>query len=303
MENNYDFWAKERLCEDAFLRGGPFYLVTSENLDWILFETEEDFKGGTNAIAVSVSGLRIRILNDVLMNNHLHLVIEGVSEDVDIFIERLKKRVRRLLPDKSKKLIKWDIRKDQITDLTYLRNSIIYVARNPYVARRDSTPTGYRWGGSHLLFNDNVRDYAVGLTYPELKYKEKRKVCRSHEIILPDSYRYHEGMILRSSFIDYHRAEEFFVSANQYFQWLSRRKESDVNIARWIGESILLPNEDVILIVLSWYNVKSVASLSLSQRLEAAPRMKADLNSNNKQISQVLKLPLKQVDELFPSAK
>lgn len=41
----------------------------------------------------------------------------------------------------------------------------------------------------------------------------------------------------------------------------------------------------------------------LRQRLEAAPRMKADLNSNNKQIAQVLKLPLKQIDELFPSAK
>ncbi len=58
MENKkYDYWAKERFCEDAFLRGGSFYLVTSENLDWLLFETDDDFKRGTNIIAVSIKGL------------------------------------------------------------------------------------------------------------------------------------------------------------------------------------------------------------------------------------------------------
>lgn len=304
MENNkYDYWTRERLCEEAFLSGGPFFLVTSENLNWLLFETVEDFKSGTNIIAVSIKDLRVRILNEVLMNNHLHLVLEGVSEDVDIFIKRVKQKIRRFLLQKGKDLNQWNVRKDQITDLTHLRNVIIYVARNPYVARRDSTPTGYRWGSSHLLFNDNICDYAPGIPYADISYDEKRMVCRSHDINLPESYRYHGGMILRTSFVDYHRAEEFFASGNQYFQWLSRRKESDITIARWIGESILLPNEDVFRIVSDWYNVKAITSLSIQQRLEAAPRMKADLNSNNKQIAQVLKLPLKQIDELFPSAK
>ena len=304
MENKkYDYWAKERFCEDAFLRGGSFYLVTSENLDWLLFETDDDFKRGTNIIAVSIKGLNVRILNEVLMNNHLHLVLEGISEDVDIFIERLKKRVRRFLHQKGKDLKLWNIRKDQITDLTHLRNVIVYIARNPYVARRDSTPTGYRWGSSHLLFNNNICDYAEGIPYEELSYNDKRKVCRSHDIDLPNGYRYYNGMILRASFVDFRRAETFFGSANKYFQWLSRRKESDITIARWIGESILLPNEDVFRIVSDWYGVTSITSLLPDQRIEAASRMKADLNSNNKQIAQVLKLPLKQIEELFPSAK
>ena len=45
MENNkYDYWTRERLCEEALLRGGPFFLVTSENLNWLLFESVEDFQ-------------------------------------------------------------------------------------------------------------------------------------------------------------------------------------------------------------------------------------------------------------------
>ena len=120
---------------------------------------------------------------------------------------------------------------------------------------------------------------------------------------IPEHWRCHNGMILRSSFMDYQRTQQFFLSANQYFQWLSRRKESDIEIAKWIGESILLPNEDVLRIVSNWYKVKSVTALDLEQRLEAARKMKTELWSNNKQIAQVLRLPLTQIDLLFPVAR
>ena len=308
MESSNNFWEKERLFEEAFYRGGPFFMVSSEDLPWLLFETEEDFKEGTNMVATSLRYLRLRLLNDVQMNNHLHFVLEGALQEVVIFVERLKKRMRRYLLQKGKELKQWDIQIKQIKTLTYLRYAILYVARNPYMARRDATPTGYRWGSSHLLFNDNLKEYAPGRPYSELSYSEKRDVCRSHDVDLPANYRYYNGMILRSSFVDYHRAEDFFLSANQYFQWLSRRKESDVEIARWIGESILLPNEDVFRIVSDWYKVKAITTLTPNQRLEAAGRMKAELNSNNKQIahppgdcSRYLRYPERPCQDVRPS--
>ena len=69
---------------------------------------------------------------------------------------------------------------------------------------------------------------------------------------------------------------------------------------RW---AILLPNEDVFRIVSDWFKVKTVRLLTPAQRLEAARRMKAELMSNNKQIAQVLSLPIYQVDQFFPVAK
>ncbi len=302
MEANNDYWAQERQCEAVFCGGGPFYIVTSENLPWLLFETEEDFKEGTNIIALSLRHLPIRLLNDVQMNNHLHLVLEGPEQAVETFTVQLRKRMKRRLSKRGKDLNKWHIQANRIEDLQHLRYAILYVARNPYVARRDATPTGYRWGGSHLLFNANLPDYAQGKPFQELSYLERRNICHSHDMDIPEHWRCHNGMILRSSFMDYQRTQQFFLSANQYFQWLSRRKESDIEIAKWIGESILLPNEDVLRIVSNWYKVKSVTALDLEQRLEAARKMKTELWSNNKQIAQVLRLPLTQIDLLFPVA-
>ena len=51
-----------------------------------------------------------------------------------------------------------------------------------------------------------------------------------------------------------------------------------------------------------WYKVQTVKLLTPDQRLAAARRMKAELMSNNKQIAQVLSLPLNQIDLLFPVA-
>lgn len=303
MEANNDYWAQERQCEEFFCSGGPFYIVTSENLPWLLFETEEDFKEGTNIMALSLRHLPLRLLNDVQMNNHLHLVLEGPEQAVETFTVQLKKRMKRRLSKRGKDLKNWHIQVNRIEDLQHLRYAILYVARNPYVARRDATPTGYRWGGSHLLFNANLQDYALGKPFSELSYLERRDICHSHDMDIPEHWRCHNGMILRASFMDYQRAQQFFLSANQYFQWLSRRKESDIEIAKWIGESILLPNEDVFRIVSNWYKVKSVTALDLEQRLEAARKMKTELWSNNKQIAQVLRLPLTQVDLLFPVAR
>jgi hypothetical protein len=73
-----------------------------------------------------------------------------------------------------------------------------------------------------------------------------------------------------------------------------------MEIAKTIGESILLPNEDAFLIVSSWYPRQKIYSLTVQQRLEAAKRMKRELSSNNKQIAQVLRLPLTSVEEIFP---
>lgn len=300
MEIKNSYWEQERVCETKFLEGGPFFLLTTEDLPWLLFETEEDFKEGTNVIAISLAYLPIKLLVDVQMNNHLHLLFEGYQTDVTCFVTRLRKQILAFLHRKGRSLRSWNIQIQPITDFRHFRNAILYVARNPYVAHRNATPLGYRWGSAHLLFNSNIADYSEGQPYVQLTYKAKRQLCHSHNIGLPDTYRVHGGMITRLSFVDYPRTQDFFISANQFFQHLSRKKESDIETARWIGESILLPNDDVFRIVSDWFGVKSITSLPLEKRMEAARRMKAELSSNNKQIAQVLRFPQSQIDALFP---
>lgn len=301
MRNNNDYWTLENDCKEKFQKGGPYYIITTENLPWLLFEDDEDFKEGTNIIAISMARCRIRLLADVQMNNHMHFLMEGPRQEVEAFAKRLRKKMLAFAGRKNRTLGTWDIQIKEITELQYLRNAILYIARNPYVARRDATPLGYRWGSAKLMFNQNLVEMLPGIPFAELTQAEKRGICHSHDTDLPAEYRVHDGMILRQSYVDYERTQTFFISANQFFQWLSRRKESDVETARWLGESILLPNDDVFRIVSDWYNVKSLRSLPIETRLEAARRMKAELSSNNKQVAQVLQIPLAQIDNLFPT--
>ena len=298
------FWEKENYCELQFRDGGPFYFVTTENLPWLLFTNEQAFVDGTNMVAVALVGLGLRLLNEVVMNNHLHFLLEGPHEQVLLFTERLRKAMSRYqLARGNSSLARWDIRVKAITDLRNLRNAILYISRNPYVAGRNVTPVGYRWSSAQLMFNENLREYQPGVPFTALTYREKRDIVHARDLSLPDYYRIQDGMILRQSFVDYKRAEVFFESAHQYFRLLARRIESDAETARWLGETILLPNEDVFRIVADWYNVKTVSLLNPDQRLQAARRMKAELMSNNKQIAQVLRLPLEQIDQFFPVAK
>lgn len=295
---------KEQVCQELFLNGGPFFIVTTENLPWIMFSSEEDFVNGTNMMAVAVAGLGIRLLNEVEMNNHLHFLFEGPETEVILFTERFRKSMSRYQISKGNpSLSGWKIQIKPINDLKNLRNAILYISRNPYVAGRNCTPLGYKWSSAKLMFNDNLTEYHPGTPFEKLTFREKRIITRSRDITLPACYCVKDGMILRQSFVDYHRAEAFFESAHQYFFQLSRRVEADAETARWIGESLLLPNEDVFRIVADWYKVKSISYLSPDERLKAARRMKAELGSNNKQIAQVLRIPLAQVDQFFPVAK
>lgn len=298
------YWEKEKECELRFLNGGPFFIVTTENLPWLLFTSDRDFMDGTNLVAVALAGLGIRLLNEVEMNNHLHFVMEGPEEKVILFANRLRRAMSRYqLAKGNPSLSKWDIQVKPILDLRNLRNAILYVSRNPSVAERNCTPFGYKWSGAQLMFNDNLVYYNAGVPFNNLTFREKRSITRQRDIVLPQEYRVADGMILRASFVDYKRAESFFESAHQYFHQLSRKIEADAETARWIGENILLPNEDVFRIVADWHKVQSVKLLTPDQRLAAARRMKAELMSNNKQIAQVLSLPLNQINLLFPVAK
>lgn len=302
MEPRNVFWTRERECERLFEEAGPFFLVTTENLPWLLYTSDQEFKDGTNIVAVAMAGLPLTVLNEVQMNNHMHLVMEGQLSYVQDFTSRLRKLMHRYQSQKGNpSLLNWEIQIKPIPDLDALRNAILYVSRNPSVAMRIVMPTGYRWSGCYLMFNELLSLFRPGKPFSELTYKQKREICRSRDLELPPHYRVLDGMITRDSFIDYKRAESFFNSAHSYFLLLSRKVEVDVEIARWVGERILLPNEDVFRIVAGWYSVKTVNSLNANQRLEAARRMKAELMSNNKQISQVLRIAPDQVDAMFPT--
>ena len=304
MHERSDFWMRERECERIFLTRGPYSMITTEHKDWLLYKSVEEFIVGTNLVAISAAASGLVILDDIQMNNHHHILGAGSRSSVYAFTEQFREKMRRYQVCLGNPSLKeWKIQIDEVNDLRQLRNYVGYIDRNAYVARLDSTPTGYPWGSGHLFFNGNLWMMSEGDAWNALSVEKRRKICRSHNVDMPESFRVKGGMILRSSFVDYHHTESLFNSANQYFSMLTRRGEADIEIARMIGEGIQLPNEEVFQVVGSWYPDSNLRNLDAPQRLEAAKSMKKRLNSSNKQISQVLRLSLSDVDRLFPKPK
>lgn len=301
MMHRNDFYEKELECERLFEAAGPFWFITTENLDWLLYKNREEFIAGTNILAVSAAESGLVVVGDVQMNNHHHVMGRGSLAQAGAFRELFREKSRRYQLSLGNRSLKdWNIRIDSTEDVKAFRNRIVYTDRNAYVARKDSTPTGYPWGSSHLMFNGTIWMMDKGVAWKELSIDRRRNICRSHSIGLPESYRVVDGMILRSSFVDYKLAESLFNSANQYFSLLSRHGEADVEIAQMLGEGIQLPNEEVFQIVASWNRGRPLRELSVAERVAAAKRMKLRLSASNKQIVQVLQLSPEEVERLFP---
>ena len=303
MENN-DYWIRERECERVFSEGRPYYMITTENLDWLLYRNPEEFKVGTNLVAVASGQSGFVILDEIQMNNHHHVLGEGSLTQAEHFTQLFREKERRFqLSLGNPSLKKWNIRIDETLSLKQFRNQVGYINRNAYVVRLDSTPTGYPWGSGNLFFNGNLWQMQEGVPFGELSIDYQREICRSHQIRLPEQFRVLDGMILRQSFVNYRRTESFFNSANQYFSYLTKRGEADVEIANMLGERIQLPNEEVFQIVGGWYPGESIGQWKDDRRFEAAKRMKSALRCSNKQITQVLRLPPERVDQMFPQPR
>lgn len=298
MAGMRDYWEKERSCEAFFRDGGPYYLLTSSQWPWLMYTNDEEFIQGANLLPLAMAGTDMCCLDEIVMNNHMHAIMEG-RDAVTLKIRlkdkttRLQRRLGHAIP------VEWDLQFLELKTLEELRRAVCYTDRNAYVARKDATPSGYRWGAGNLFFNGNIWLHDKGVAWKDLTYREKRKICHSHELDLPAGYRIKDGLILPSSYVNYQRTESFFHSAHQYFAMLSRHAEADLEVARQIGEVALLPNEEVYKVVQSWYHVP-IRKMTQQQRLEAVRRMKTDLSSNNKQIAQVLSIPLSFINEMYP---
>ena len=303
MQKN-DFWDRERECERYFIEKGPFFFITTENLDWILYTNWSEFIAGTNMLAIAAARSGFRIVDDSQMSNHHHVMGTGTFEQANEFANLLHSMERKYQTSLGRRSLKeWNIRIDSVKDLKQFRNEVVYSDRNAYVARRDSMPTGYAWGSANLLFNANLWLMKDGVPYSEVGGREKRMICRSHMVELPDSYRVCDGMIMRKSFVDYHTTESLFNSANQYFTMLMRRGEADIEMAALLGESIQIPHEEAFLTVASWFPGKLIGELKYDEKLTAAKKMKIQLASSNRQIVQILGLPPADVDRMFPIPK
>ncbi len=295
-------------CEMKFKKyRNCWHLYTNGHDADVIFADKEDMKVGMNLMAVAKMYFPdIVIFTFELMNNHIHVVLAGercrCEELFAMFKSRLWKYFTR--NGRTVNLSKFNCQLIEIESLQSLRNEIVYVNRNGYVARPDCTPFSYPWGAGAWFFNP-LLDSLPTVDYNSLTIREKRRICRSNDIDLPsDNVKVFDGFILPSCFCRICEAESFFRSAHHYFQQLTRKFEAYGEIAARLHESVFIADEEmyaaVCLMCMKSHGVKHPGLLSPKDRIEMAKEMKQKYNASNRQIRSILKLDKEIVEQLFP---
>ena len=301
------FSEKERICESIFIANGPYWHIYTDGTKMQnIFCCEEDFATGMWTLASALHLCKsVRALTFELMGNHLHLILAGQQEECIKAFDLFAARLRQAFP-KRQRAIDWSKFKMDILpieSLQALRNEIIYVNRNAFVANPEYTPDSYPWGGGCAYFNPWLRHLKT-TNLGEMKVNSQRSLLHTRDVA-PFSQLIEVGsMPFIPSFCDISLGESIFRDARSYFNSLTRNAEAFSQIASRLKDTIFLTDEELYSVICSHiskeYSIKSPSQLSAQQKIDTARHMHFGYNASNQQLRRMLRMDLSILEELFP---
>lgn len=300
------FLERERICEREFELSGPFWhLYTDGTKMQNIFQTNEEFEIGMTLLAVSACRYPgVKILTFELMNNHVHKILSGPKEDCIGLFRDFKRRLRRLFGSRNK-IIDWEPFQENlllIDSLKALRNEIIYVNRNAFVANPNYTPYNYPWGGGCAYFNQ-LLDKLELKSFCDLKYDEKRRLARCRDISNLEQLKFVNESVYIPSFCDIKLGESLFYDARSYFNSLTRNAEAFSQIAAKLKDSVFMTDDELYYVAAkisrSEFNEQNITCLSPENKMKIAKELRFTYNASKQQIRRITKLDSDIIAELF----
>lgn len=302
------FSEKESICEREFEMSGPFWhLYTDGRKMQDMFLTDEIFELGETLLAVSCCRHpKVKVVTFELMTNHLHLIASGHRTECLNLFNDYKTRLQRVLK-KAGIIIKWDSFEAEIIPietLKALRNEIIYVNRNAFVANQNHTPSNYLWGGGYAYFCPLIKHIET-LEFEKLSYDKKRQVAHCRDISGLGKLRLKDRLgVLVTSFCDISLGERMFPDARSYFNSLTRNSEAFSLIAERLKDSVFLTDEELFHAAVNYaeskFGTKSVIMLGPDQKIMLAKELHFRYRATNQQIRRITRLDIQILNEMFP---
>ena len=301
------FAEKERECERLFEKSGPFWhLYTDGRVMEDFLCTEEDFKIAMTALAVAaVLFKKVRIITFELMSNHIHMILNGESDECLELFGRFKARLRRILKTNGR-VINWEAFKADILPietLNALRNEIIYVNRNAFVANPQFTPFSYPWGGGCAFFLPCLNLLPVR-SLKEVGFNRARELTHFREVRLIEDLKFLGDVVYIPSFCRTDIGESMFRDARSYFNSLTRNAEVFSQVAQRLKDSVFLTDEEMYAAATMYaektYGNRQLSLLNPEQKIQMSKELHFKYNASNQQIRRLLKLDIGILNELFP---
>lgn len=275
-----------------------YYHVSSHGLERnLIFKSEKDFITGVNDLAICLLKFNVRLLCYCLMDNHFHLILEGLqSECTSLVLEykRICAMRMRYNAGEVNALQNVDIQFNRIDNNDYLESAIAYVLRNPLAARIIMMPHHYPWSSADIYFKGSRREHGIKLN--DMPERKRYRILKSKARV-PDNYLIDEqGMILPECFVDTKEVEDIFKHPSRLMLLLAKKIEAELEIAIGITQRITHSDSAIKTMTLELihdiFHVKSINQLTMEQKIRLCPMMKRNFCASNKQIARITRLPL-----------
>ena len=297
-------------CERRFMEGGPFYHLCTPPLEKVLLQSTVEMDMALNFLAIAALASGIRLLAFALMSNHFHFVVEGEEGEAHSFYRNFRGRVAQCLAraGRFKDVMAAEEKLIPIESLKQLRDEIAYVIRNPFVSQKDVHLFSYRWCSGYMYFNGLQGIIQEGTRVCDWPLARRRAFNRRRDGSVDSRIRAVDGVALPGCFTDYRRAMSFFENARQFVLWTMKNVESQVAIAKRVGETIQLDDmeltQEIFRICRERFRASSPKDLSQENRVGLIKTLKYDYDASNRQIARCMGVSVGQVDAIFPlSAK
>ena len=300
------FLEKESECERLFDANGPFWHVyTDGSVMTDIFHDDDELKGGMVALAVcAVLCGKAELVTCELMNNHVHLIMRGLKEGCLELFEMFRKRLVRWFRMKGKPLdwSRFEVQILRIETLKDLRNEIIYVNRNAYVANRNYTPFSYPWGGGWAYFTPVINLLPV-VSLKEAGCTKARRLTNCRDVAAIAELQFVGDVPFIPSFCRIDLGQNMFQDARSYFHALTRNAEAYSQIALRLKDKVFLTDDEMFVVASRYasdeFSVK-LRMLTPDQKIQLARKLHYDYNASNNQIRRLLNLDIAVLNELFP---
>ena len=246
----------------------------------------------------------IHLVTFQLMSNHIHFVLSGERDACLNLFHRFRQRLIRIY-GKSDRIVDWDKFRAEILpidDLKALRNEIVYVNRNAFVANPSYTPFNYPWGGGcayfspmlNLLPQKSVKD--LGLT-------KGRKLTHCRDLDGLDKLKFVGEAVFIPSFCRIEIGESMFHDARSYFNLLTRNSEAFSQIAARLKDKVFLTDDEIYAVAVRCAEEKYGTRLSLlspESKIQLSRELHFKYNASNQQLRRILKIDIDILNEMFP---
>lgn len=216
-----------------------------------------------------------------------------------------KVRLRRVLKTNGR-VIYWDTFKADILPvetLNALRNEIIYVNRNAFVADPRFTPFSYPWGGGYAYFLPSFHRLPAK-PLKESGFNKAREMTRFREVRMIEEMEFVGDIAYIPSFCRIDIGECMFRDARSYFNSLTRNAEAFSQIAQRLKDSVFLTDDEMYAAATMYaektYGNRQLTLLTSEQKIQMSKELHFKYNASNQQIRRLLKLDIGILNELFP---